>query len=100
MVAMSLIVAAFFVAILAIGYFAVQQGEEERGAPLDALTPAPGARVQDAACTACDDVPRPARATTSDQVVFEVEHRIDVELQDISHLLRTAPEKVSRLYLA
>jgi hypothetical protein len=40
------------------------------------------------------------RERTTAEVVFEVEHRIDVELQDISHLLRTAPEKVSRLYLA
>ena len=95
MVAMSLIVAAFFVAILAIGYFAVQQGEEERGAPLDALTAAPG---KDAACTACDDVPRPARAATSDQVVFEVEHRIDAERRDITHALHAHPKSLARLF--
>lgn len=49
-------------------------------------------------CILCDAPLRRERTTA--EVVFEVEHRIDVELQDISHLLRTAPEKVSRLYLA
>ena len=99
MVAMYLIVAAFFVAVLAIGYFAVADGEKQHGV-LDALGPTPPAGSQDVACTACDDVPRPARAATSDQVVFEVEHRIDAELRDIAHALHAHPKSLSRLFHA
>jgi hypothetical protein len=97
MVAMYLIVVAFFVALVAIGYFAVVEGEERRGAPLDALGAAP-AGAPGAACTACDDVARPARAATSDQVVFEIEHRIDAELRDISHALHAHPKSLTRLF--
>ncbi len=37
--------------------------------------------------------------TTADDVVSEIEHRIDSELQDVSRLLgRTAPESLTQLY--
>lgn len=40
-----------------------------------------------------------ARRRTVDEVVFEVERRIDADLQEVAHLLgRTAPENASRLY--
>jgi len=94
MLAMLLIVTGFFVAIVAIGYFAVQQGEQERGS-LDVLPEGPHA----ASCTVCD-APRAAPATTSDQVVFEVEHRIDAELRDIAHALHAHPERLGRLFHA
>lgn len=97
MLAMYLIVVGFFVAILAIGYFAVQQGEEERGGPLEALGPTAPADDHPAACAVCD-APRPAAATTSDQVVFEVEHRIDAELRDIAHALQAHPERLGRIF--
>ncbi len=36
---------------------------------------------------------------TADEVVSEIEHRIDSELQDVSRLLgRTAPESLTQLY--
>jgi hypothetical protein len=39
--------------------------------------------------------------TTADEVVSEVEHRIDSELQDVSRLLgRSAPESLAQLYRA
>jgi hypothetical protein len=41
------------------------------------------------------------RGRTVDEVVFEVEHRIDADLQEVSLLLgRAAPENASRLYRA
>jgi len=40
-----------------------------------------------------------ARRRTVEEVVFEVEHRIDADLQEVAHLLGwTAPENASRLY--
>ena len=100
MLAMSLIVCAFFVAILAIGYFAVAEGEERRGAPQEAPAAAPLAAPDDPACTTCHDVRPPARPTTSDQVVFEVEHRIDAERRDIAHALHAHPRSLARLFHA
>jgi hypothetical protein len=98
MVVMSLIVGAFFVALLAIAYFAVQQTEADRGAPLDALAPPPRVGAPDAACAGCRDVPSAAPASTSDQVVFEVEHRIDAERRDIAHALHAHPRSLARLF--
>ncbi len=91
------IAAAFFLAILAMGYFGIQQREAEREHEGDALlASAPVARP--GCCPLCDAPLR--RAATSDEVVFEVEHRIDAELRDISHLLRTAPESFGRIFQA
>ena len=39
--------------------------------------------------------------TTADEVVSEIEHRIDSELRDVSRVLgRTAPESLAQLYRA
>lgn len=81
------------VAILGFGY---QQMEEERREKAEAaLASAPLAR--EGHCLLCDAPFR--RASTVEQVVFEVESRIDAELQDVVRLLgRAAPEGLSRLY--
>jgi hypothetical protein len=85
---------AAMVAILALGYQAVEQDREQQGTALLATAPA----AKPGHCMLCEAPLR--RPSTTDQVVFEVEHRIHAELQDISHLLRTAPESVGRLYQA
>lgn len=87
------IAGAFFVAMLAMGYFACKDlGSEER--PERA---APEAHA--GACAVCEGG-LPARPTTSDQVVFEVEHRIDAELRDIAHALHAHPERLGRMFHA
>jgi hypothetical protein len=80
------IAGAFVVAFIAMGYFGVK--EHEDGAPgssADALPagPIPGVRA--------------GRPLTRDQVVFELEHRIDEELRDIDYALR-APERYPRIF--
>lgn len=90
------IAAGFFVAILAMGYFAVEQGEGERQ-PERAAPPAVAeAAPHLGACGLCE-APLPGRAATSDEVVFEVEHRIDAELRDIVHALAAHPESLGRI---
>lgn len=88
--------AGFFVAILAMGYFAVEEGEGEREAERAAPAAAAGAGAQLGSCGLCD-APLPGRAVTSDEVVFEVEHRIDAELRDIAHALHAHPESLGRM---
>ena len=91
------IAAAFFVAFIAMGYFGVQEREQQRereGAAVlaNASVPQPGC------CMLCNAPLR--RAATSDEVVFELEHRIDAELRDIAHALHTAPESFGRIFQA
>lgn len=89
------VAAAFFLAMLAMGYFALRDltGESSAAAPA-----APEAHAE--ACEVCEGG-LPARPATSDQVVFEVEHRIDADLQEVAFLLaRTPPGSASRLYRA
>lgn len=66
-----LIIGAFFAAVVAIGWFAVQEGGDRLGdaAPAGEVAPAP-------------------RVATSDQAVFEIEHRIHDDLREITHGLR------------
>lgn len=82
-----LIGGAFFAAIVAIGYFGIQQGGDplEEGAPLAA--PGDG---EDGSCGLCSAPLR--RAATSDQAVFEIEHRIHADLKDVTHALRAHPD--------
>jgi hypothetical protein len=82
------------VGILVFGYQQVEQENEKRSAA--ALASAEPARSGH--CMLCDAPLR--RPSTTDQVVFEIEHRIDAELQDIVHLMRTAPDAAARLYQA
>lgn len=69
-----LIIGAFFAAVVAIGWFAVQEGGDRFGdsAPAEEVTSTP-------------------RAVTSDQAVFEIEHRIHDDLREITHAVRGPP---------
>jgi hypothetical protein len=81
------------IAILAFGYQRIEQEVGDASSPLaDAPMAKPGH------CMLCDAPLR--RPTTTDQVVFEIEHRIDAELQEIVRLMRTAPDSATRLYQA
>lgn len=85
---------AALVTMLTFGYLEVEREREKRADALlaNAPTATPGH------CLLCDAPLR--RPSTTDQVVFEIEHRIDRELADIAHLMRTSPESVTRLYQA
>jgi hypothetical protein len=97
MVITFLIAGSFFAALMAIGYFGFQQAEKDRELAGTALyTSAPAAHAS--SCGVCNAPLR--RAATSDEVVFEVEHRIDAELRDISHALHSAPESFGRILRA
>ncbi len=92
-----LIAAAFFVAFMAMGYFGIQERDEAREREGDRLlADAPIARP--GACPLCDAPLR--RAATSDEVVFEVEHRIDAELRDIARVLLSAPQGSGQVFRA
>lgn len=92
-----LIAAAFFVAFMAMGYFAIQEREAQREREGDRLLAAvPLARP--GTCPLCDAPLR--RAASSDEVVFEVEHRIDAELRDIARLLLAAPHVQGQIFRA
>jgi hypothetical protein len=81
------------IAILAFGYQQIEQGRNEKAEA--ALANAPSA--QPGRCMLCNAPLR--RPSTVDEVVFEVEHRIDAELRDVVRLLgRPAPEGLTRLY--
>lgn len=92
---MLILFAGLFVAMMAELYLEYSSREEQR---VKAATVELAGTAVSGRCMLCGAPLR--RERTSAEVVFEVERRIDVELQDIGHLLRTAPEKVSRLYLA
>ena len=68
-----LIIGAFFAAVMAIGWFAVQEG---------------GDRLGDSAPEEATSAPR---TVTSDQAVFEIEHRIHDDLREITHAVRGPP---------
>lgn len=75
------IFASFVVAMIAMAYFGIQSHDEAlqgEGADLQAGAPAASA----AHCGLCKAPLR--RIATSDEVVFELEHRIDAELGEIS----------------
>lgn len=97
MLATVLIATFFFVACIAMGYFGIQEREQERAREKDAVL-ASAKPVRQGSCPLCDAPLR--RAATVDEIVFEVEHRIDAELTDIAHLLRSPPEGFGRIYSA
>lgn len=78
-----LIAAAFFVACLAAGYFAVAQREEERRA----LGPSGRAPPDDGR----------GRELSADELVLRLERRIDADIRDISYDVQT-PERHRRVY--
>ena len=90
-----LVGAAFFLAFIAIGYFGIQERERGR-AGTDPFADA--ASVDPRSCPLCNAPLR--RAATRDEVVFELEHRIDAELRDIALALHSPPESFGRIYRA
>lgn len=91
------IAAGFFAACIAMGYFGIQEHEEQREREAASkLASAPATQL--GCCILCNAPLR--RAATSDEVVFELEHRIDAELRDIAHALHTAPESFGRILRA
>ncbi len=97
MVVTFVIAAVFFAACIAIGYFGIQEREaqwEREAARRLESAPAPGPGH----CPLCDAPLR--RAVTSDEVVFELEHRIDADLRDIAHALHAPPESLGRVLRA
>jgi len=92
-----IIAAILFAGMLAALYFGYQEVEKDRGerAVAEAVAEPPP----------LNPWLRPQnpwlRGRTVDEVVFEVEHRIDADLQEVSRLLsRAAPENASRLFRA
>ena len=91
------IAGSLFAGMLAILWFGYQQMEEQRQEQSDAvLTSAPAARPGH--CLLCDAPLK--RAASTDEVVFEIEHRIDAELEDIVQVLRAQSDGFQRLYRA
>ena len=91
------IAGALFAGLLGILWFGYQQMEEQRQEQSDAvLANAPAARP--GRCMLCGaELRRPA---STDEVVFEIEHRIDAELEDIVQVLRAQSGGLQRLYRA
>ena len=81
------IAGSFVVAVVAMAYFGLACRPEPMTA--DAPSKLPGADPG-AHCSLCEAPLR--RPITSDEVVFEVEHRIDAELRDIARTLH-GPEQ-------
>lgn len=76
--------AVFFFGLLAVLYFGYQQVEADRAEKAQA----------EAEATA----PRPERS--ADEVVFDLEHRIESDLRDVADVLRRNPGASPRLYQA
>lgn len=93
-----IIAGALFAGMIAILAFGYQRIEQERSEKADAvLANAPAA--QPGRCMLCNAPLR--RPSTVDEVVFEVEHRIDAELRDVVQLLRRpSSDGFTRLYQA
>lgn len=84
-----------FAGMLAILWFGYQQMEEQRQEQSDAvLANAPAARPGH--CLLCGAPQR--RPASTDEVVFEIEHRIDAELAEIVGALRAQSGGLQRLY--
>ena len=81
------------VAILALGYRRIEEEREERPAAVARGAPPPPGR-----CVLCDAPLR--RRTTPAEVLYELEHHIDEELQDIGTALRGERDGFTRLYRA
>lgn len=86
--------AALFAAICQ-GYF--QAEAEKNGKGKSVVDEAPAAKPGH--CLLCEAPLR--RPSTADEVVFDIEHRIDTELKDVVQLLgQTTPDGFQRLYRA
>lgn len=84
-----------FAGMFAALWFGYQQTEEQRRErPRLSFESAPA--VRPGHCILCDAPLK--RAASTDEVVFEIEHRIDAELKDIGHVLRMQPGGFQHLY--
>jgi G:T/U-mismatch repair DNA glycosylase len=79
------IAAALFAGMLAILWFGYQDREQQREDEADAIL-ANAPAVQPGHCLLCGAPVR--RVATTDQALFEVEHRIDAELEEIVAILQ------------
>jgi hypothetical protein len=84
-----------FVALLALLWLNVSHHEEER-AKRGAALPEDGHRHEPGRCGLCEAPLRERR--TVDEVVHEVEHRIDAELALIARRMAGGPDDAARLY--
>jgi hypothetical protein len=91
-----ILVAAFasLVALLAFSFQEVQHDRERDG---DAV-PATGGFAKPGHCMLCDAPVR--RPCSHEQVVLEVQQRIDAELREVSQLVEQEPGSVARQYAA
>lgn len=80
------------IALLAFGFQEVQHDRERDGEAV----PATGAFAKPGHCVLCDAPVR--RPCSHEQVVLEVQQRIDAELREVSQVLETEPQSVGRLY--
>jgi len=93
-----IIAGGLFAALTAAVFLGYSQTEAERNGEAaavrdEASAPKPGH------CLLCDAPFR--KPSTADEVVFDIEHRIDTELKDVVQLLRqTTPDGFQRLYRA
>ncbi len=94
MLATMLIAGTLFAAMIAILYFGYADREKQREEARFENVPT----ARPGRCILCNAPLR--RPATSDQAIFEVQHRIDAELSDISTLLKSSQPVFSRLYEA
>jgi hypothetical protein len=87
----ALIAGGLFVAMLVMLWLNFEDAEKRRGAEGEGpVAVGPGQ------CLLCDAPLRQRR--TREEVVGELEHRIDADLQDIERQLRTSPDRLEGLY--
>jgi hypothetical protein len=80
------IVLVFFAGLMAVLYFGYQQVEKDRAEKAAAEGSGPRAA-------------EPPHGRTADEVVFDLEHRIESDRQEVAELLgRSAPGAAHRLY--
>lgn len=78
----------FFVGLLAVLFFGYEQVEKDRA-------------EKAAAAEVALRRSAPVQGRTADEVVFDIEHRIESDLQDVAEILRRpAPGAAARLYQA
>jgi hypothetical protein len=86
------IVASFVVAMIAMAYFGIQSHDEALQREEASRSADPGQ------CGLCKAPLR--RNATSDEVVFELEHRIDAELGEIARAWHSHPDGLGRSFPA